>query len=332
MSVCVELPGMLTTVQDLGRRGHQAEGVPVGGAMDQVAHRVANLLVGNDDDAATLEITLLGPSVSFRASALIALCGADLGALLGDTQLPPWRAAFAPSGTRLAFSGGRAGCRAYLAVAGGIDTPPVLGSRSTLLRARFGGLRGRALERGDELSVGRATDLSQRIASAVRGASEDIAVARWAASPAIRPAYSGQVVVHVLADAHTRNLTAESHERLFGAEFRIAPQSDRMGFRLEGPTLELESPLELLSEGVTFGTIQLPAGGAPIVLMADRQTTGGYPRIGCIAAVDLPLVAQLRPGDRLRFQPISLREAQAMYLARERDLAQARVGIALRHP
>lgn len=332
MSIRVEQPGMLTTVQDLGRHGLQAQGVPVGGAMDTVAHRIANVLIGNDEAAATLEITLLGPSLTFASDVVIALGGADLGARAGSVELSPWRPAYVPAGTRLGFTGSRAGCRAYLAIAGGIDVPAVLGSRSTFLRGSFGGFRGRALERGDELPVGEPSALARRIGERLRGHSASVAVAHWSASPLIRPSCSSRAVVHLLSDAHTSHLTEAAREHLFGSEYRIASASDRMGFRLDGPPLELVAPVDLLSEGVAFGTVQLPPGGVPIVLMADRQTTGGYPRIGCVATVDLPLVAQLRPGDRLRFRPISLHEAQAMYLDRERDLAQARIGVALAHP
>lgn len=332
MTIRVEQPGMLTTVQDLGRRGHQQEGVPVGGAMDHLAHRVANVLVGNDDGAATLEITLLGPGLTFSSDTLIAIGGADLGAHAGDVELPPWRAAWLPAATRLEFSASRTGCRAYLAVAGGIDVPVVLGSRSTFVRGAFGGLTGRALRRGDVLPIGQPGMRSQRIGAAVQHDSNMVSLAHWSASRVLRPAYRDSALVHLLSDAHTPLLTNDSREELFSSEFRVARESDRMGFRLEGPALELSEPVELLSEGVAFGTVQLPPGGAPIILMADRQTTGGYPRLGGVPSVDMPLVAQLRPGDRLRFQPISLREAQAMYLARERDLAQARTAIALRHP
>ena len=332
MSIRVEQPGMLTTVQDLGRRGHQQEGVPVSGAMDRLAHRVANMLVGNDENAAALEITLLGPSLTFTTDTLIAIGGADLGAHAGSVDLPPWRPAWVPARTRLGFSGRPSGCRAYLAVGGGIDTPMVLGSRSTFIRGGFGGVNGRALQRGDVLTIANLTPLSERITAKVRSSSAHVSLAHWSASPLLRPAYGASVVVHLLSDVHTPLLTDGARERLFGSEFRLASQSDRMGLRLDGPVMELSQPTELLSEGVAFGTVQLPPGGAPIILMADRQTTGGYPRIACVASIDLPLVAQLRPGDRLRFQPISLREAQAMYIAREQDLAQARVGIALRHP
>jgi len=158
-----------------------------------------------------------------------------------------------------------------------------------------------------------------------------VAVGRWGASSALIPFFTAAAVIRVIEGQHAHLLTSESVERLWSTEFRVGAQSDRMGYRLEGGSLELTTPTELLSEGVTFGTVQLPPGGNPIVLMADRQTTGGYPRIGEVASVDLPLLAQLKAGDRLRFRPVSLDEAQRLYLAREDNLNQARAAIALHH-
>ena len=225
------------------------------------------------------------------------------------------------------------GCRGYLAVAGGIDVAPVLGSRATYVRAAFGGIKGRPLRRGDVVRFGEPSELSHRIATAImeRAAPAKIAAGNWSAGPSLIPFFRSGPAIRLIDDEHTALLTGESLERLIGAEFRVGPQSDRMGYRLEGPELKLAAPLDLLSEAVAFGTVQLPPGGTPIVLMADRQTTGGYPRIGEIASVDLPFVAQLKPGDRLRFRRIPLEEAQQLYLAREADLAQARIAIALRH-
>jgi antagonist of KipI len=337
-------PGALTTVQDRGRPGRQADGVPVGGAMDDVALRVANLLVGNDAGDAALEVTLAGPTLTFDAPTLVAVAGGDLGAEVDGAPLAPGRAAWVPGGATLAFRGprgphGGAGCRAYLAVAGGIDVPRVLGGRGTFLRASLGGLEGRALRRGDALAAGEPTALARRIAASLAGdgASREAVVARWGAGPTLRPAYGapGHVAaVRLMPGAHGDALTPEARASLHGAEFRVSPQSDRMGYRLDGPIdappLALAAPLELLSEGVAFGTVQLPPGGAPIVLMADRQTIGGYPRVGEVATVDLPVVAQLRPGDALRFAAISVDEAQALYLARERDLAAFERGVRIR--
>jgi antagonist of KipI len=315
VSIRVLRAGLLTTVQDLGRRGHQRDGVPVSGAMDPVALRLANLLAGNDEGAAGLEVTLDGPRLAFDAEAIVAVGGADLQARVDGRRLRPWRAARVPAGGTLEFGGWRAGCRAYVAVGGGIDVAPVLGSRSTYLLARFGGLAGRPLRRGDVLSTG-----PQRPGSSATLAGRAIA-------PSARPAYGGPV--RLIPGAHLDLLTPDARARLFDAEFRVTPKSDRMGYRLAGPPLALAAPVELLSAGVAFGTVQLPPGADPIVLMADRQTTGGYPRLGEVATVDLPAMAQLRPGDAVRFAPISLGEAQALYLERERTIAALRRALLL---
>ena len=328
-------PGQLTTVQDGGRFGYQAEGIPAAGAMDELALRVANLLVGNDEHAAALECTLVGPTLRFDEQMLIALGGADLGVTADGVALPLWRPISLPPGTTLTAGSAVRGCRGYLAVAGGIDVPVVLESRSTYLRASFGGVDGRALRRGDRLPLGAPTELGRRIGAAVaRDRGRDrVTIGRWGASASLVPFYTASAIVRVVAGEHARLLTPDSAERMWSAEFRVGAQSDRMGYRLESgdSPLALRAPCELLSEAVAFGTVQLPPAGNPIVLMADRQTTGGYPRIGEVASVDLPLVAQLRAGDRLRFRSISLDEAQRLYLAREDNIRQARAAIALHH-
>ncbi len=256
--VRVVRPGLLTTVQDLGRSGHQREGVPVCGAMDAVALRVANLAVGNEPGAAVLEVTLLGPALELGCDRLLALAGADLGARLDGVALPPGRAVRARAGARLDFTGPRLGCRAYLAFAGGITVPPVLGSRSTYLRGRFGGVDGRALVAGDLLPLGDVPPLGRRIAE--RLARGD--AAGWAIGTSELAAY-GSPVIRALHGAHFDRLTGGSRAALLEQSFRVTPESDRMGYRLAGPALELERPLELISEAVAFGTVQLPPGGRP---------------------------------------------------------------------
>ena len=328
MTIRVLTGGLQTTVQDLGRPSHQHQGIPGGGAMDRMAARTGNLLVGNGGQAATLETTLIGPSLLFTEETLIALTGADLEAAVGTNAIPLWHPALLPAGTTLHFGRALRGCRAYIAVAGGIDVPAIFGSRSTYLRAEFGGFEGRALHAGDQLAVGKPSALSQRIAASLRGrASGHTTVARWSAGVSIRTQVSEDVVVRFIRGAHTELLTEASLGTLVGSRFRVSASSDRMGYRLDGETLVLRAPTELLSEGVTFGTVQLPPGGSPIVLMADRQTTGGYPRIGEVASVDLGLVAQLKPGDHLRFRFIPLEEAQQLYLAWEHDFKQAELAI-----
>jgi len=324
--------GLQTTVQDLGRIGQQRSGIPVCGAMDRLALRIGNMLVGNDDGAAALEASLVGPAITFEQPTLIALTGGDLEATINGTEVPAWHAISVPAGTTLRAGQPRVGCRSYIAVGGGIDVPLVFGSRSTYLRAQFGGYEGRALRSGDVLVPGVPSARSARIADALRESGAAAVPARWSVSSSLRPRYSDDPVVRLIAGAHYDLLDDESRDQLGAGTFRISASSDRMGYRLSGVTLSLRKPVELLSEGVAFGTVQLPPGGEPIVLMADHQTTGGYPRLGEVASIDLPLVAQLKPGDRLRFRLVSVEEAQQLFLAQERELALAQFGIALRHP
>ena len=328
--------GLLTTVQDLGRATHQRQAIPVGGAMDAAALRVGNALVGNDDGAAALETTLIGPTIQFEEPSLMALTGADLDASIDGVAVPTWRPLCVPAGGTLRFGKPRVGCRTYVVVAGGIDVPLVFGSRSTYLRGSFGGYCGRALRAGDVVPTGSPSPLGRAIAASLRNdhqpasAAGAVTVARWSAGVTLRPPYTGEPTIRLMSGAHTDALSPDSRAALVSTSFRVSASSDRMGYRLDGQRLELRDTLELLSEAVAFGTVQLPPGGGPIVLMADRQTTGGYPRVGEVASVDLPLVAQLKPGDRLRFRLVSLDDAQRWYLAQEQELAQARAGLALR--
>ncbi len=298
--------------------------------MDTMALRIANLLVGNDEGAAALETTLIGPALEFDAPTLISIAGADLSATIDSVPLGRWRAALAPAGSTLRFGRPEAGCRAYVAIGGGIDVPAVFDSRSTYLRASFGGVDGRALRDGDELHFGAPSPLSRHIADSLHVEGGVPAMARWYAGVTLRPAYTTEPIVRLIPGAHTDALDAVSRTALFSDRFRVSASSDRMGYRIEGPQLQLHERIDILSEGVTFGTVQLPPGGAPIILMADGQTTGGYPRIGEVASVDLPLIAQLKPGDHVRFTQVSLDDAQELYLERENELAQMKVGLAFR--
>jgi len=323
--------GLLTTVQDLGRTGHQHEGVPVGGAMDTAALRVANLLVGNAESAAGLEVTLLGPTLELPGDVLLSITGADLAPTLDERPLLMAHAVHAPAGSQLAFGGPRAGCRAYVAFAGGIDVPLVLGSRATYLRAGIGGLHGRALAADDRITLGEPSARSRRIAACVAvGSSASWSPARFAGTALrVLPSTGTAVEVRALRGRHYDELTAASQQALWLEPFVVSGDSDRMGYRLVGPPLALAEPRELVSEAVAFGTVQLPPGGNPIVLLADRQTTGGYPRVLEVASVDLPLLAQTPPGGQVRFREVSLEEAQRLYLAREQELARLDVGITL---
>ncbi|MBC7856511.1 MAG: biotin-dependent carboxyltransferase family protein [Pirellulaceae bacterium] len=313
MSIRVLRPGLLTTVQDLGRCGKQRYGVVVGGAMDSVALRMANLLVGNEEGAAALEMTLLGPTLHFERDTLIALCGGEFRPTTGNQVLRTWRPIVMERGAVLNIGSAVSGCRGFLAIAGGIDVPLVLGSRSTYLHGKFGGNQGRALKEGDLLPTLPTLAVSPQECN-------------WGIGPLL-PANDDCPTLRVLVGSEFAWLMPQSQEQLFSAEFEVTPQSDRMGYRLSGPLLELNSPRELISEAVCPGTLQVPADGQLILLMADCATTGGYPKAACVASVDLPLAAQLRPGAKLRFAAISVDEAQSLVRKREADFARLKVGI-----
>ena len=316
MSLRVLRPGALATVQDLGRPGLQHLGIVAGGAMDAVSHRIANALVGNEAVAATIEVALSGPDVTFGCDALIALHGARFAAEADGAPFPQSRPVLVRSGARLRIGRAEAGCFAYLAVAGGIDVQPVLGSRSTFLAGGFGGWRGRLLERDARLPFApdAAALAAVRFARATRRR-RSIAARRcetvgWFAPAVTLPEHDAPVV-RAVEGAHAGLFDEAARAALFAERWRIAPDSNRMGFRLLGPRLELAGPAEILSQATCLGTIQVPPAGQPIVLMADHQTTGGYPKIAEVIAADAPMLAQLAPGASLRFAATTLAEADA---------------------
>ena len=291
MSVRVLRPGLLTTLQDLGRHGLQHVGLCPGGAMDPVALSLANALVGNARDEAALEITVIGPELSFEEDTLVAVCGAEF-----KGSFPHNRPVLARAGSR--FNVGRAvrGARAYVAVAGGFAVEPVLGSRSTYLPGAFGGFEGRSLRHGDVLPL-RDPAASARFAKLKK--TKDGSV-KWSAPPLTLPDRE-PVLIHVLDGQHYASFDANAQRTFIDAVWRIAPDSNRMGFRLAGPTLVRARNDEILSAPTALGSVQVPANGAPIALMADHQTTGGYPRIAEIVSADVPRLAQLAPGGTVHF-------------------------------
>ncbi|MGP0584746.1 biotin-dependent carboxyltransferase family protein [Paenibacillus timonensis] len=329
MSLLIEKPGLLTTVQDLGRFGVQKFGVIVSGAMDAFALRIANLLVGNEEGEAGLEITLLGPVIRFEQTALISLCGGDLSPKLNGVPIPLWRTVLVPKGSTLTFGPMKLGCRAYLAVGGGIDVPARMNSRSTYLRAGIGGYEGRALTAGDRLTLGEMTLRGSHLFGPLaREASKETgAVSRWAIFPEMLPKYAANPIVQLIPGQEYELFQEQSHHDLWHEEFAVLPQSDRMGYRFKGRALQLNHSKEMISSAVTMGTVQVPPDGNPIILMADRQTTGGYPKIGQVASVDLPLLAQASLGARVRFQKVTLQEAQRQLLNRENAIQTLRKGL-----
>lgn len=313
MSITVIRPGLSSTFQDSGRHGYQHLGVPVGGAMDQRAHQLANLIAGNEHDMATLEITLIGPTLRFDSPACIALAGADLSPTINGAAAPLGRPLILRAGDTLSFGERRSGVRCYLAWHGGVALPEVLGSQSTYLRGGLGGFEGRALRKGDVLPLNaplRADTLDTL--DAELGQHSIYLPSTLANNPRTR--------LRIMRGPHTGLFTDEALQALFSSAYRIANESDRMGYRLQGPTLQVRENRQLLSEGASFGSIQVPSDGLPIVLMADRQSIGGYPKIGHIATVDLPQLAQHMPGEEIRFEEIGLAQAQQLDNLREQAL------------
>jgi len=305
VAIRVIKPGMLTTIQDAGRWGYQARGVPVAGPMDLVSHRVANALVGNDRSAASLEITLLGPELEFESERVIAVTGADFDLALDGRPARINAPFLVASGSHLQFLARRRGTRAYLAVSGGVATPPVLGSRATHLVSAMGGHEGRALRAGDRLTLG----------PSVSGSSSLHALE----SPLV-PLATGATMLRVLPGPQDDFFTSHALDALQSAPYIVGAQSDRMGFRLDGPRLTHARGADIISDATPLGVLQVPASGLPILLMADRQTTGGYPKIATVISADMSAAGQLGPGDAVSFVACGPRDAMAALIAQERAL------------
>jgi antagonist of KipI len=301
-------PGLLTTVQDRGRWGFQSRGVPVAGPMDPRAHRLANALAGNDAGAATLEITLIGPEITFEDDRLVAVAGADFLLTLNDRALSVNRGFAVAAGSRLRFGARARGSRAYLAVAGGIVVAPALGSRATHLVSRMGGLNGRALMAGDRVPLGAVKSVT-----ALKGEPRS-------ASELLRMPHEGHATVRVLAGPDHDRFLDRAFEALQSAPYTIATDSDRMGYRLHGPQLRHRSDANIISDATPLGALQVPASEQPLLLMADRQTTGGYPKLATVISADIGIAGQLGPGDRISFKVCSRKDAIAALIAEERGM------------
>jgi antagonist of KipI len=319
MNAVVTRAGFLTSVQDPGRTGFRQFGVSTSGALDSFALRVANLLVGNDEGAAGLEITLGGLQLRFEDERIVAWCGGEFDVQIGSRALPAGHVAYLQSGDELKFGRAQFGCRCWLAISGGIDVPVVLGSRSTDLRANFGGLEGRTLRDGDVLPL-----LTQPESSPpATGISSWTAPHDWV-SPASR--HPNLRFVRGVDWSRFDDVTIQ---RFTIHEFNVSSDSDRMGARLDGPELKRKDETDLISEAVAPGTIQVPPSGKPILLLGDCQTIGGYPKIAHVITVDLGVAAQLRAGDGVRFCEVSLQDAHRLLVERERDLERFRIGLSL---
>jgi antagonist of KipI len=298
--------GMLTTVQDRGRWGFQSRGVPVAGPMDLCSHRLANALAGNDADAATLEVTLVGPELGFDDERLIAVAGAEFELTVDGRPAPTCAALVLAGGSQLRFGRRSRGARAYVAIAGGIALPKIFGSRATHLISGMGGLAGRALKAGDDLPLGHPSRPPRTSNAAPR--------------PQVLTMPEGRATVRVLPGPQQEYFATGALDALQSAPYTITTSSDRMAFRLEGPALTHTRGADIISDATPLGVLQVPASGQPILLMADRQTAGGYPKIATTISADISLAGQLGPGDMISFAVCSRREAMAALIAQERAL------------
>ncbi len=289
-------PGPQTTVQDLGRRGYLRYGIPESGPVDRAAFVLANRLVGNPDDAAGLECTLRGARLEMTGSGTLAATGAEMELTVNDREAPRWRAVRVRAGDVVRLGPAQSGVRGYLAFAGGVDVPRVLGSRATYLRGQLGGYNGRALRKGDELRCGQGP--------APR--------AEWRVRPAAIPRYDAEVVICVILGPQADRFTPNGIAAFLEGPYEMLPQSDRMGARLRGPKVTHSRGHDIISDGIPLGGIQVVGDGQPIVLLVDRQSTGGYTKIATVCSFDIGRVGQVRPGQRLGFREVSVDSAHAL--------------------
>lgn len=296
-SLLIHSAGLFTTVQDAGRYGYQRYGMPVAGAMDPFSLRLANMLVGNEPGAACLEATIVGPEIEFTDTTTVAVTGADMGLCINGRSAAMNTTLTLRKGDMLSFTGLVSGCRSYISFAGGIDVPEVMGSRSTYLRAAVGGFEGRALRNGDVVQLGKAHG-KVKVKELPEGAI---------------PLYESSQTIHIISGPEADRFEIEGLRSFLTAEYTVTDRSDRMGYRLDGEQI-VHKPggADIISAGLSAGTIQVPGDGKPIVLMADRQTTGGYARIANVITADLTLVAQMKPGDAMRFREVTLDHAREL--------------------
>ena len=298
MSIEVIAAGALTTVQDAGRFGYQSSGVRQCGVMDEAAYEAAKLLVGGGE--AVLEATISGPRLRFTVPTVIALTGADMKATLDGAPIPRYQPIAVSAGSSLAMAFAMSGCRAYIAVRGGVQVPPVMGSYATDFSSHIGGMEGRALKVGDVLPI---------ISYGEAGIEEIISRAPKLSTPT----YSDNVTVRVIMGPQEEFFTAKGVSDFLSMPYTVSMDSDRMGIRLEGAAIESSAGTDIVSDGIVFGSIQVTPSGKPIILMADHPTTGGYAKIATVLSLDLPKLAQLKPGGSVNFEKISSAEAQALY-------------------
>ena len=297
-------PGPLTAIQDIGRSGYQQFGVPTSGALDNYAYRISNLLVGNAEEAAALEITLFGCQLRALRETMIAITGADLAVTVNGAPAPVWESLSLKQGDVLSFPRLGSGCRAYLAVAGGIAIPKVMKSASTYTKAGIGGFGGRPLQKGDILQANQGATFVK----VVRVPSEYI------------PVYRNQVEIRVIPGPQDDLFTEEGISTFLNSDYTVSAQADRMGYRLEGPRIQHREGADIISDGIPLGAVQVPGDGLPIILLVDRQTTGGYTKIATTISVDIPRIAQAKPGDKINFKKVDEEQAVALLKKYEQQM------------
>ncbi|MDY3919648.1 MAG: biotin-dependent carboxyltransferase family protein [Candidatus Limivivens sp.] len=305
MSMKVIFPGALSSIQDRGRIGYQKYGITSSGAMDSWSMAAANALVGNDPGEAVLEMTVVGPILTFTRKAVAAIAGAPMTPTLNQKPVPMHTAFEVNPGDLLSLGGVTAGCRTYLTVRGGFAIEPVMGSRSTNLKCALGGFQGRALKAGDEIPF--------REAGALSG--------KFPTLPGI--ACDSDISLRVVPGPQEEFFTENGRRTFYSAAYRVSDSADRMGYKLAGAPVENTGTVDIISDGIVFGSVQIPPNGMPIVMMADHQTTGGYAKIGTVISCDLPKIAQTKPGDTIHFVPVTVEEAQNLqkeYLKKLQEL------------
>lgn len=290
-------PGMFTTIQDVGRLKHQKSGVPVSGAMDLFSLKVANILVGNSEDEACFETTLTGPELRFEENSLIALAGGDMSPKLNGVSVDMWSTLRVNSGDVLSFGKLKSGCRCYIAVSGGLEVPVVMGSKSTYTRGKIGGLEGRALRHGDRIQFQACYNQSNIIKLPSN----------------LVPIYKNEIAIRTVLGPQEYYFTREGIETFLNSTYTVTNEADRMGYRMEGPRIAHKDGADIVSDGIAPGSIQIPGHGSPIIMMADRQTTGGYTKIATVITPDINLVGQAKPGDKIYFKAVTIHEAHAEY-------------------
>lgn len=305
MGIRIIKAGILTTIQDMGRYGYQETGMAVSGVMDTRSTSIANILVGNDENEGAIEVTMMGPTIEFTADNIIAVTGGDLSAKLDGTDFPRYQAVLVKAGQTLSFMAPKAGSRAYIAFAGGLDVPVVMGSKSTNLKSKIGGLDGRKLENGDEIGF------TAPKTSLPNMEKRKVAVPDFSAK---------EHELRVVLGPQDDYFPQSSIDVFFNNEYTISNEYDRMGCRMQGPVIKHKIGGDIITDGISFGAVQVPSHGNPIVMMADHQTTGGYTKIGNVISVDLPILAQCMPGHKIRFKSVAIEVAQYWYCREKKEL------------